>query len=390
MKKQLLVLLAVILVAGLILIGCSPAQPTPTPTPTPPVDEVEEWVPPVPGMKQGEEDLYFTWRFAAHYPREIPPAGYDLTYQEWYHKELEKRTDGHIKIEMFYDGVLGKSKEMTKLLAQGVFEMAVAPTLAFPDIFPYSGVLRMPFWMPEDPMMSAMLWDQGWSHPLVLKELTAENIMYGYAVAGQINRLTFAKKVGEITKVEDLVGLQTRSKGYNNKWTEALGMTPVNLQPHEIYEAIQKGMIDASLVSLLDMKNKRLYEVMGSAIDVSVTIGGGGGAPGYVNLDAWNSLPQYIKDIWRELYPEAIAFANEQNLIGLQESLDIAKQSGFEFYKLPPEEEAKYKAAGVVAWEQMVENLEKQPNGKQVREYIKDLIAYREQLTGEKWTVFKP
>jgi len=376
------------MVTGLILGGCASPAPAPAPTPAP---APEEWVPPVPGMLKGEEDLYFEWRFSQSPPREAPPEGYDLTFGEFYHRELEKRTKGHLKIEEFYAGQLGKTKEAPFLLGKGVYEMGFTPHgEMFPDMFPLNSIIQMPLFIPEDFDQASLLAQYCWSHPLVLQELAKNNLMYGYVIAFPPSYQFFRKGLEPITAVEDLVGLKHRAKGYTAAFSEALGMIPVNLGGSETYESMQKGMLDTTDESLSAVKNRKLYEVCDSILGVVVRGGGGTGVPCDVNLDAWNSLPQYIKDIWREIEPDATAYTKELYEALLKESLAIAEENGMEFFTLSPEEETKYLAAGAVAWQKLVEDTEQRPGGEKIREYIKDCIAYRDKVTGEPWTVYKP
>jgi len=340
-------------------------------------------------MLKGEEDLYFDWKYAMPIPREAPPTGYGLTSKEWFHDELEKRTKGHIKIEEFYGGQLGGFREMPDLLGQGVFETAFCPKgEMLPDRFPYSAIVFMPFWMPDDLEMAAKLFQYCWSHPLFLENFAKANLMYGYTFGGLKMRQFLAKGVPKITKVDDLAGLQHRAYGYDAIWTESLGMVPVGLSGAEVYEGLQKGIIDSSVNSMAEIEWKNLYEVIGSIIDVTMFIRGG--TIGDVNLDAWNSLPQYIKDIWRELVPEATSYQSEIAEILERDGLAFAKEKGLVMYKLDPEEESKYKAAGLPVWEKWVEDSEGLPNGNKIRDYIRDCIAFRDTLTGEPWTMYIP
>jgi TRAP-type C4-dicarboxylate transport system substrate-binding protein len=363
-------------------------EPAPAPAPAP---APEDWVPPVPGMLKGEEDLYFEWRFSQHPPREAPPAGFDLTFGEFFHRELEKRTKGRLKIKEFYGGQLGKIKEAPFLLGKGVYEMGFTPHgEMFPDLFPLNSIVQMPLFVPDDFDQASLLSQYAWSHPLVLEELAKNNLMYGYVIHFAPSYQIFRKGLEPITKVEDLAGLKHRAKGYTAAFSEALGMIPVNLPGSESYESLQKGMLDTSEEGLSSIKNRKLYEVCDSILNIAVRGGGGTGVPSDVNLDAWNSLPQYIKDIWREIESDARVYTKGLYEALRKESLAVVEDNGMEFFTLPPEEEAKYLAAGVVAWEKLVENIEKRPGGEKIREYIKDCIAFRDKITGKPWTVYKP
>ena len=88
--------------------------------------------------------------------------------------------------------------------------------------------------------------------------------------------------------------------------------------------------------------------------------------------------------------PDATAYTKGLYEALTQESLAIIEETGMEFFTLSPEEEAKYLAAGALAWQKLVEDTEQRPGGENIREYIKDCIAYRNKVTGEPWTVYDP
>ena len=166
-------------------------------------------------------------------------------------------------------------------------------------------------------------------------------------------------------------------------------MVPVNLRPFEVYEAFEKGTIEVTAHDYPQTLAMKLYEQCDSIIDIPIYVSGGRGQ-GSLNLDAWESLPQYIKDIWVEVEKDAQAYAVEVNGKDIAAARKGLADNGVEIYKLSPEEEAKIKAAGLAAWEQWISTAEKNPNGKDVKKYAADCIAFRDKLTGKPWTIYKP
>jgi len=152
---------------------------------------------------------------------------------------------------------------------------------------------------------------------------------------------------------------------------------------------MQKGMMDVVPIGYdVFVRPFRVNEVAGSIIDVDLHAGA---VPRFVNKDSWNSLPQYIKDLWREIYPTYyLEYKREIRMPTIQATLGVIKETGIEVYKLSPEEEAKLRAAAKPMWEAWVAEMEEYPAGKRVREFLKDQIAYRNELTGEPWTIYTP
>jgi len=343
-------------------------------------------------MLKGEEDLYFEWTFAYPGKREAPPKGskFELNVYEYYISEVEKRTKGRLKIEPEWGGGMGKVKEMPQLITSGVIEAGMSPVEIFPDIYPLHGMMTNPMWGIPDLAQDSLLQQYCWNHPFLDEHYAKANQIYGTSICPLPMQPFIRKGVGEITKAEDLEGLQFRSFGYTSSWAEALGMASVFIPGFEVYEAMQKGILDVSCHKEPGIDAHKLYEVSDRMIEFTLYTGAGASGGMTINLDAWNSLPQYIKDIYREVEADATAYAVEYFNYWSEQSLALGKENGMEYYKLSPEENAKLQAAGLASWEDWLADTEKRPGGEKVREYLADCIAFRDKLTGEPWTVFTP
>ncbi len=166
-------------------------------------------------------------------------------------------------------------------------------------------------------------------------------------------------------------------------------MVPVNLTPAQAYEGLQKGMIDINTGNPGSIIVDKFGEVCSYFIEAPQGVGGGRDIV-LVNKDAWNKLPQYIKDLWKELSPQAAAVSQKITASDDNQGIAAAQQLGVEFYKLAPEEWAKISSSFGSAWETWVTDALKQKNGAQVKEYIKACIDIRNSIIGEKWTIYTP
>ena len=380
MKRIFVVPLAILLLVALIFGGC--AKPAPAPTPAPPAGK--EWAPPIPGMKPGEEDKYFEWTYTFDSPRRPPPAPFKLTAVENFLSEMEKRTQGRFKIKYAWGGILGTGWEMPQLIGAGIAEISGTPPEWHLADFPFKSMACTWGFNTGDLEIDMLLNDHIFTHPLVARNLDKLNLVHGWSGGGGGSwRLGLRKGVRRIEKVEDLAGLNCWAIGYPALWAKQLGMTPVAVLPVEFYESMQKGMLDVLPWSLSLFIRFRAHEVCGSIVDVHL---GTSCHHHYVNKDAWNSLPQYIKDLWWELTPTYnYEYSLEVTKAEIQETLDACEERGIEIYKLPPDEEAKVREAMAVMWPAYVADCEKLPAGQGIREFLKDQIAYRDELTGEHW-----
>ena len=248
----------------------------------------------------------------------------------------------------------------------------------------------MPGWGIDDGVKNTMLWTANGNHPLVAAEMARKNIYYLHGAPGSPMYLTIRKGKDPITSVADFKGLQVRGFGYQAIWAEQLGMIPSFMPVSEAYEALQKGIIDASGFSMSGIFYKKSYEVVDQLIAPSIRVGGGGGMPAQINLDTWNSMPKYMQDLWAEAIAEAAAYGAKLNEVSIAAGRKAGEDNGMTFVKLSPEESNKMLMAIGPAWEKWVADTENQKGGEKIREYIKDSIAQRDKITGEKWMIYQP
>ena len=106
--------------------------------------------------------------------------------------------------------------------------------------------------------------------------------------------------------MEDLKGLKIRSYGFSAKIPEALGAVPVAMGQGGAYEALQKGVADATLSPMEVLKGWKQAEVIKYTIEC-YSIGYTAGFYVAMNLDKWKSLPQDVQKVFDEVNAEWIA-----------------------------------------------------------------------------------
>jgi TRAP-type C4-dicarboxylate transport system substrate-binding protein len=343
-------------------------------------------------MLKGEEDLWFELVYGQPQPREKPPEGFDLTFDEYLFYLWERETEGRLKITKNSRPVMGKMKQMADFVGTGLIDMGFIPKGDISaDLFPLSALPLMPGWgVADNYQHTAQLWQWCWQHPWVIEEMAKKNIRPGYAPAGQASYLMISNRVGPVTSVADLEGLSARGFGYSSIWVKTLGMTAVMMSASDAYEAMQKGILDVSGQSLPGIINKRFYEVADRVINYSIRVGGGGGVPADINLDTWNSFPKYMQDIIHSTLPEAVEYAENMNEVSMRLARELAVANGMSFIELSEGDKELYRMAIAPAWEKWVEDTEVVKGGERVREFLTEAIAFRDQLTGEPWKIYKP
>lgn len=231
-----------------------------------------------------------TFRYATGFPEAV----YMNEPAKWFASELEKRSGGKIKVRMFFGGTLGKSNEILDLVAKGAVDMGSIVQGYFTSNLPFAAMtnsLPMTFFDGEAAMRAGMKMDR--ENPDQIAEYEQNNII------PLINRFLPNYKLictKPVRTMEDLKGLKIRTFGnYMPKMFAAIDVTPVNVLPVEMYEALKRGSMDCSYLTYPFFTVFKLYEVAPYVIDVKF-----GGINAYwlaMNKRKFDSLPQNVQDL---------------------------------------------------------------------------------------------
>jgi TRAP-type mannitol/chloroaromatic compound transport system substrate-binding protein len=310
-----------------------------------------------------------------------------LPANEKFFTALEEATKGRFKVKYNY-GIIPKRPDVVPSVGTGVCEVSGSLPIYHPAELPLATITELWGWHTGDLDINAQLLKYVFTHPLVAANLAEMNVVYAASGSADPFKIVVGKGVKKIETAEDLKGLHFGATGYRTLWAEKLGMVPVSTTVLDMYEFLEKGMVDMIGANIGMTAGFRFYEVIDFAIELAL-----GGPTGFevANKDAWDKLPQYIKDLWWELHPEHYtAYSMEITGAQAKQLEGIYKEKGIESYRLPPAEEAKLEAALKPMWEAWAADKAKYPGGEKIAEFVKDCIAYRDKITGKPFTIYTP
>ncbi len=328
----------VIVLLATSLVACTKAAPTPAPSPAPA---------PTPAPAQPLE-----MRLADPLPPvHIQNAADAIPWAE----EVEKQTNGRLKMTVFPAEALGKGNQNYDLIMAGGAD-AGQITLAYtPGRFPLSEVTTLPFMNPPDRPVGA-IWDLYKKFPELQKEY--DPIKVFAMLSTDPIQLYTAKK--PVRKLDDLKGMQIRVHDQNTgDLFKSLGASPVIVPIFEVYLQLQKGTLDGAVATLEACRPFKLQEVTKYVTLIGLSISPS--AWGF-NPDSWNKLPPDIQQLigrdgalggnwWTETNVAAYTKA-------MNEASGLITGAGMEIITLPPDEMAKLKAAGKVTVDKWIADKE--------------------------------
>ena len=228
------------------------------------------------------------------YSNFFPPTHIQSQLSESWCKEVEKRTEGRVKVQYFAGQTLTKAKQTYESVMDGIADIGTSALAYTRGRFPVISAVDLPFGYPSGAVATAVVNDL--YNQLKPKEFADTQVMYIHAHGpGMIH--TRGKAV---RKLEDLKGLKIRSTGTSAEVVQALGGTPVPMPMPDSYQSLQKGVVDGSAYPFEANKGWKLGEVVdyataayASAYTTTFFV--------VMNKDKWNAIDPKDQKIIEEI-----------------------------------------------------------------------------------------
>jgi TRAP-type C4-dicarboxylate transport system substrate-binding protein len=245
---------------------------------------------------------------------------------KWWGTKVEERSEGKIKVEFYWGGLLGTSKEMLYAIERGtcdvgtIFPMYFEKELALATVntcmigtFTNDGIVTSRSW-----------WRLVNEFPEIAREWEARNqkLLIGWEV-GPYLWLT-KKPLERFDQLKRLKCGVWGGKGPRELF-EQMGSIPIAIPSVEVYDALDKGTMDGRACTTPMAIDYKYYEVCKYITDVGL---GTVGSPVYgmsINLNTWKSLPAELQKVildvskdWWKFFEESYAKAEKEDVIFLQ------------------------------------------------------------------------
>ncbi|OGO17840.1 MAG: hypothetical protein A2Z15_03875, partial [Chloroflexi bacterium RBG_16_50_11] len=257
---------------------------------------------------------------------------------EEFSRELEKRTNGRIKIDYFAGGSLLAAPAMFEGIVNGVADIGYSHVYYTPDRMPVTETGGLPLGWTSAWVAGQSLND--FMREFKPKEFDAVKILW--MNTSTPSAISTSKK--PIRTLEDLKGLTIRAPGLAGDVIKALGGTPAPTPMPEVYDAISKGVLDGEASNFETLRTFKFAEVVKYVTSVwQIT----NPYPFYLvmNKGSYDKLPADVKVVFDDLVGE---YKERSNL--MWNSVDFVGQAygvekGIEFIEPSAAEVAKLKAA---------------------------------------------
>ncbi len=226
----------------------------------------------------------------------FPPTHVQCKAAVSWAQEIEKRTNGAVKINIFPGGTLTSANECYSGVIKGISDIGMSCFSYTKGRFPEMEAVDLPLGYRNGHMATFAAWE--YYKAMKPKELDDVKVLYIHAHGPG---LLHAKK--DIKKLEDIKGMKIRSTGLSASIVTVLGGTPVAMPQGETYESLQKGVVDATFAPIETLKGWRQGEVVKSTTNC-YSIGYTTAMFIVMNKAKWDALPEDVKKVFTEVNEE--------------------------------------------------------------------------------------
>lgn len=213
-------------------------------------------------------------------------------------EEIEKRTEGRMHFTLFPAGsALGDATKQFDQARAGVVDVSVGIPAIPRGRHPKSVLVELPFTVPDSTVGTCAM--------MAMKDDFASDYPETKVLYLTVTEPSGAHTKQEIATLDDLKGLRIRTPTPAiTAMLEDIGATPVGMPPTEIYESVERGVIDGNIMPWGPVGAFKLEEVLGYHLDAAINPVGM-----YIvfNQRKFDTLPEDIRTVIDEVSEEVFS-----------------------------------------------------------------------------------
>jgi TRAP-type C4-dicarboxylate transport system substrate-binding protein len=299
------------------------------------------------------------------YSNFFPPKHVQSILGQQWCDEVEKRTQGKVVVEYYPGQTLTKSKQVYDGVVTGLSDVGMCLFAYTRGRFPVMEAVDLPLGYTSGVQATKVVNET--YHEFMPAELSDTQVMYLHAHGAGV--LHTAGKA--VHTMDDFKGMKLRGHGTSAQVLKALGGTPVSLPMPELYQSLQKGIVQGALYPIEVNKGWRMAEVV-DYLTMSSSIAYTSSFFVVMNKDKWSSIPADLQKIISQINQEWIHKHGKAWDESDQVGLDYFKSLGHEVIELSDAESKKWKVTIEPVMDEYIEKMTAAGfDGKKIVEFVR-------------------
>jgi len=262
----------------------------------------------------------------------------------WWASEIEKRTEGRVKLKLHFSGSLVAARETVNAVRTGAAGGGTTSASFLVGLVRPVSYFEALFWIPGDAKVALQTVQAVLEPTRKLMEQRGLKHMFSFPSAGLVSNCIS----GHIKSPADWKGKKVRAAGrWQGIQLRAVGASAVALDPGEVYVALQNKTVDCMLFLANLTLSGKVYEV---APYLSYWRDGANASMYYLNLDQWNKVSPADQKIMLEVSEQVVAQATPRLVQQQEEALQQLEKVGSKVYRPTDAEISAMKRAMSAVW----------------------------------------
>jgi TRAP-type C4-dicarboxylate transport system substrate-binding protein len=233
----------------------------------------------------------------------MPPKKSIAQSWHWYAAELEKRSNGQLKMQFFPFGGLFKPPATRNNMTAGTADICNLSISTEGPRMPLAMVSSMPTIEFPNTVQGSLDAVKTWE--TLVKEFPELAAEFKWVKVLAFQYLTVYGVYGKepIYVPGDIKGKKVRAAAMHAELVKLLGGGPVNIVPPKVYMSMKTGVIDSSIMSISQIYDYKLWEVATNFNDINM---GRSLFAIIMNKESWNALPTDMQKLMMDLAPAMV------------------------------------------------------------------------------------
>jgi len=216
-------------------------------------------------------------------------------------EELEKRTDGLVKVQTFPGGTLLGARDMYDGVLRGVADIGLGSPSYDPGRFPLTSGISLPVKFPNATVASLALLE-------IMNEFKPAEYKQFKIITMFTNEPGHIMSRSSIESLADLKGMKLRAAGTGVPVLKILGAAPVGMPMPQVPESVQTGVIDGAMTSREVLKDFKLAELLHHVLEYPTVVVA---FAAVMDQKKWDALPEKVKKVIDELARETAIWTGQ-------------------------------------------------------------------------------
>ncbi len=256
--------------------------------------------------------------------------------------EVTRRTDGRLKFSIFWNSSLLSATDTAQGIRDGRADAGISAAAYMPARLPLATIDTIPFMTTNIAAFGQAFWETYETSPDLRREFEQNGFHLMAFMPAGVNMI-YSKK--PIRSVADLKGLRIRAIGLGVDAMRAAGANPVAMGQDQVYEALNKGVLDATSGATMDIGVDFGFHTVAPHV-VDTNYGTYASALFVINRNVYNRLDADIRAVLDALSDEFIGTYYLPELRKAEDDrCNKARKAGATITVWPEAETAKWRAA---------------------------------------------